>query len=58
MEKYTKNEILDLLLNARNLLHKQEVGEEVESYDITMAHDCIDIVIDAFILKNVDVKTF
>ena len=58
MEKYTKDELLDLLLGARNILHKQEVGEEVSVYDITDAHDRIDIVIDAIIMENVDVKTF
>ena len=50
---YTKREALDLLLKARNLLHKQENGETVTSLDITLAHDCVDMVIDAIVQNNI-----
>ena len=55
---YAKEEIIRLLLSARNILHKQENGQEVTSLDITLAHDQIDMVLDALIQKNVDVSSF
>lgn len=55
---YTKEEIMELLRSARNILHKQENGQEVTNLDITLAHDQIDIVLDAIIQKNVDVSSF
>jgi hypothetical protein len=45
----TKKDIIALLLQARNILHKQENGEEVDPMDITLAHDYIDMVIDDLI---------
>ena len=42
----TTREKISLLLKARNLLHKQENGEELTSNDIVMAHDYVDMVID------------
>lgn len=53
---YDKRETLDLLLKARNLLHKQENGETVTKLDITLAHDCVDMVIDAIVQDNVDLS--
>lgn len=55
---YTKEEIIRLLQSARNILHKQENGRELTNLDITLAHDQIDIVLDAIIQKNVDVSSF
>lgn len=51
---YTKRETLDLLLKARNLLHKQENGKAVTRLDITLAHDYVDMVIDAIIQDNIN----
>lgn len=50
---YTKEEIIRLLLSARNILHKQEKGQELTSFDITLAHDQIDIALDAMIQDRV-----
>ena len=55
---YTKEEIIELLRSVRNILHKQETGQEVTSLGITLAHDQIDMVLDALIQKNVDVSSF
>lgn len=55
---YTKEEIIRLLQSARYKLHKQENGQEVTSMDITLAHDQIDMVLDAITQKNVDVSSF
>ena len=55
---YTKEEIIELLHSVRNILHKQEIGQEVTSLGITLAHDQIDMVLDALIQKNVDVSSF
>lgn len=44
--------IIELLLSARNILHKQENGQEVTSLDITLAHDKIDMVLDAITLDE------
>ena len=51
---YTKRQVLDLLLKARNLWHKQENGGVVTDLDIILAHDCVDMVIDAIVQDNVD----
>ena len=50
---YTRRDLISLLIDARNKLHKQELGEDVTSLDITLAHDQIDIVIDALVSNNV-----
>ncbi len=55
---YTKEEIKELLWSARNILHKQENGQEVTSLDITLAHDKIDMVLDAIIQENLDISSF
>lgn len=55
---YIKEEIIETLRSARNMLHKQEIGQEVTSLDITLAHDQIDMVLEALIQKNVDVSSF
>ena len=36
-------------MRARNILHKQEEGEQIASYEIIMAHDIIDQVVDDMI---------
>ena len=55
---YAKEEIIETLRSVRNILHKQEIGQEVTSLGITLAHDQIDMVLDALIQKNVDVSSF
>lgn len=55
---YTKKEIIELLRSARNILHKNEVGQEVSNLDIVRAHDQIDIVLDAMIQENLDILSF
>ena len=41
-----KEKRLELLLKARNLLHKQENGEKLTGNEIIFAHDYVDMVID------------
>lgn len=43
---------IELLTKARNLLHKQENGEEVTNLDITLAHDLVDMVLDDIVAEN------
>ena len=43
-------EIIDLLMKARNLLHP--VSGEVNNYSITLAHDYIDMVVDELVATN------
>ena len=45
-------ERIDLLLKARNLLHKQENGEQLTSNDIVFAHDYIDMVVDDMVAER------
>lgn len=45
----TRKEKLQNLLGARNILHKKESGEELLDSDILIAHDLIDMVIDAMV---------
>ena len=40
---------IELLLKARHLLHKQENGEKVTGNDIILAHDYVDMVLDAIV---------
>ena len=47
---------IELLTKARNLLHKQENGEDVTNIDITLAHDCVDMVLDALVYENFQSK--
>lgn len=42
----TTKDRIQLLADARNILHAQEEGKEIAAYDITRAHDLIDIVLD------------
>lgn len=49
-------ERIDLLMKARNLLHKQENGEQVTSNDIVFAHDYIDITVDDMVDENFKAK--
>lgn len=44
-----KNKRLELLLKARNILHKQESGEKLSNNDIVIAHDYVDMIIDDMI---------
>lgn len=41
-----KQKRFELLLKARNLLHKQESGQKLTGNEIVIAHDYIDMVID------------
>lgn len=41
----TTEKRIELLLRARNILHKQESGEVLTSQDIILAHDYVDMVI-------------
>lgn len=45
----TTKERIDALMRARNILHKQEKGEQIASYEIIIAHDIIDQVVDDMI---------
>ena len=53
-----RNEMLDLLRKARNLLHKQENGEKLTRVDITLAHDYVDMVIDDLVDQEFRIKQF
>ena len=44
-----KEKKLELLLKARNLLHKQESGQKLTGNEIIFAHDYVDMVIDAMV---------
>ena len=44
-----KEKKLELLLKARNILHKQESGQKLSGNDIIFAHDYVDMVIDDMI---------
>ncbi len=55
---YTKKEIIELLRSARNILHKVEVGQKVSNLDIVIAHDQIDMVLDAIIQENCTFQVF
>ena len=48
----TTEEMISLLLKARNLLHQQDEGEEVSKLDITFAHDYVDTVIDELVHRQ------
>ena len=43
---------LELLLKARNLLHKQENGQKLTGNEIIFAHDFVDMVIDDMIQEQ------
>jgi hypothetical protein len=42
---------LELLLKARNLLHKQESGQKLTDNEIIFAHDYVDMVIDDMVAE-------
>lgn len=42
---------LELLLKARNLLHKQESGQKLTGNEIIFAHDYVDMVIDDMVAE-------
>lgn len=46
-----KEKRLELLLKARNLLHKQEIEQELTGNEIIFAHDYVDMVIDDMIAE-------
>ena len=48
----SKEEIIGLLISAKNILHKQETGQEVTSFDITKAHDYIEIALDNLVFSD------
>lgn len=43
---------LELLLKARNILHKQEDGQKLSSNEIVIAHDYVDMVIDDMVQEQ------
>lgn len=43
---------LELLLKARNILHKQENGQKLSSNEIIFAHDYVDMVIDDMVSES------
>ncbi len=45
----TRRDKIQKLLEARNILHKKEEGKEILDYEIIIAHDIIDMVVDAMI---------
>ena len=49
-------EVIDLLMKARNLLHP--VNGEVSNYSITLAHDYIDMVVDELVDTNFEQKQY
>lgn len=42
----TTNERIEMLLRARNILHKQENGEGLTPNEIVIAHDLVDMIVD------------
>ena len=40
---------IELLCKARNILHKQENGEKLTGNEIIIAHDLVDMVLDALV---------
>lgn len=49
MDKQRK---LELLLKARNILHKQENGQKLSGNEIVIAHDYVDMVIDNIVSEK------
>lgn len=47
---------IELLVEARNLLHAQEEGKEVSPNDIVRAHDLVDMVLDALVDEDFNEK--
>lgn len=47
-----KEKKLELLLKARNLLHKQESGQKLTGNEIIFAHDYVDMVIDNMVQEQ------
>lgn len=47
---------IELLLKARHLLHKQEKGEKVTGNDIILAHDYVDMVLDAIVGEDFEAR--
>ena len=47
---------IELLLKARHLLHKQESGERVTDNDIILAHDYVDMVLDAIVGEDFETR--
>ena len=52
----TNQRKIELLLKARHLLHKQENGEKVTGNDIILAHDYVDMVLDAIVGEDFEEK--
>lgn len=51
-----KEKKLELLLKARNILHKQESGEKLTGNEIIAAHDYVDMVLDALVEEQFRAK--
>ena len=49
MNKQTQ---IEFLLKARNILHKQEIGQKLTGNEIVMAHDYVDMVLDTLVQEN------
>ncbi len=50
----TNKQLIELLSKAHNILHKQENGKTVTNLDITLAHDCIDMVLDELVAQQAE----
>ena len=48
---------LELLLKARRILHKQELGIELTNNEIIVAHDYVDMVIDDMVMPEMKLFT-
>ena len=53
---YTKRDILNLLIKSRSIISRIRNGEKVDSIEITLAYDCIDMIADEIVLDNVDLS--
>jgi hypothetical protein len=47
-----KQKRIELLLKARNILHKQENGQKLSGNEIVIAHDYVDMVIDDIVSEK------
>jgi len=47
---------IELLLKARHLLHKQENGQKLTGNEIVIAHDYVDMVLDAIVGEDFEAR--
>lgn len=47
---------IELLCKARNILHKQENGQKLTSNEIVIAHDYVDMVLDAMVAEDFEAR--